>query len=113
LPPLRVQYADFTLWQRAWMENGGLTAGLAYWKEQLRGLPDRLELPTDRPRPAMQTFVAEAVHVSIPADRLDAVRRLTQDSQATLYMTLLAAFATLLERYSGQDDIVIGSPIAN
>ena len=113
LPPLRLQYADFSLWQRAWMEAGGLAAGLAYWKEQLRGIPERLKLPTDRPRPPLQTFVAEAVHATLPAARLQPLARLTQEAGATLYMTLLAALALLLQRYSGQDDIVVGSPIAN
>ena len=113
LPPLRLQYADFALWQRAWMEGGGLAAGLAYWKEQLRGIPERLKLPTDRPRPALQTFIADAVHATLPPARLAPLLRLTQEAGATLYMTLLAALAVLLRRYSGQDDIVVGSPIAN
>ena len=113
LPPLRLQYADYSLWQRAWMEGGGLAAGLSYWKEQLRGIPERLKLPTDRPRPPLQTFVAEAVHATLSAARLQPLLRLNQEAGATLYMTLLAALAVLLRRYSGQDDIVVGSPIAN
>ena len=113
LAPLRVQYADFALWQRDWMDAGGLADGLAYWKEQLLGIPERLKLPADRPRPTMQTFVANAVHATISPERLEPVLRLTHEREATLYMTLLSALAMLLQRYSGQDDIVVGSPIAN
>ncbi|HEX6639931.1 MAG TPA: condensation domain-containing protein, partial [Thermoanaerobaculia bacterium] len=113
LEPLSIQYADFALWQRAWMEDGGLEEGLRYWKEQLRGIPERLELPADHPRPATQTFAADAVHASLSSEELAPVMRMTQAGGATLFMTLLTTFAVLLERYSGQADIVIGSPIAN
>jgi len=113
LKPLAVQYADFALWQRQWLEKGTLSAGLAYWKRQLEGIPERLELPTDRPRPPLQTFAAEACHVRLNAKQSEELKRLSQAHQATLYMTLLAAFGTLLGRYSGQEDIVVGSPIAN
>ena len=64
LQPLAVQYADFALWQRSWLDGGALDEGLGYWKEQLAGIPERLELPTDRPRPVVQTFGAEACHLS-------------------------------------------------
>ena len=113
LKPLTVQYADFALWQRNWLEGGGLDKGLTYWKEQLAGIPERSELPTDRPRPAVQTFGAETCHVTLPAEQVSGLKRVSQDNGATLYMTLLSAFAVLLSRYSGQDDIVVGSPIAN
>ncbi|MCA1702416.1 MAG: condensation domain-containing protein, partial [Actinobacteria bacterium] len=113
LEPLAVQYADFALWQRAWLDEERLGSGLAYWKQQLADIPERLELPTDRPRPVMQTFAADLCSVTLPAQRLAALQRLSQENQATLYMTLLSAFAVLLHRYSGQDDIVVGSPIAN
>ena len=113
LPPLGVQYADFALWQRSWLEGGELDKGLAYWKEQLAGIPERLELPADRPRPAVQTFDAEMCHAELSVEHLTALKRLSRESQATLYMTLLAGFGLLLSRYSGQDDIVVGSPIAN
>ncbi len=86
---------------------------LAYWKEQLAGIPERLELPTDRPRPAMQTFVAELCHVGLSKELTAGLKRVSQENQATLYMTLLSGLAVLLSRYSGQDDIVVGSPIAN
>ena len=113
LSPLAVQYADFTLWQREWLESGAMAEGLAYWKNQLDGIPERLELPTDRPRPAAQSFAAETCEMELGRELADALRKLSRDNQATLYMTLLAAFAVLLSRYSGQQDIVIGSPIAN
>jgi len=113
LKPLPVQYADFALWQRRELGNGALDDGLAYWKKQLTGIPERLELPTDRPRPVVQTFDGEAVHVTLSADQLGALKDLSRRNQATPYMSLLAAFGVLLSRYSGQDDIVIGSPIAN
>ena len=108
LSPLKVQYADFALWQRKREDTG-----IAYWKRQLAGVTGRLDLPTDRPRPAVQTFSAKVVQDRIPPDRTRALARLGEDHQASLYMTLLTAFGVLLERYTGQDDIVIGSPVAN
>ena len=113
LEPLPVQYADFALWQRHGLAGEGMGEGLAYWKRQLSGAPDRLDLPTDRPRPKTQTFAAADYALTLPADRVAALLALGQQSGATLYMTLLAAFALLLQRHSGQDDIVVGSPIAN
>jgi acyl carrier protein len=113
LRPLSVQYADFALWQRRWLDGGALDRGLSYWKQQLAGIPARLELPADRPRPAMQTFVGEACSMTLSAVQVAGLKRLSQDHQSTLYMTLLAVFGMLLSRYSGQDDIVVGSPIAN
>src|SRR6266852_8807825 len=92
--------------------TGQLGHSLAYWKEQLAGIPERLELPTDRPRPAMQTFVAELCHVGLSKELTAGLKRVSQENQATLYMTLLSGLAVLLSRYSGQDDIVVGSPIA-
>jgi amino acid adenylation domain-containing protein len=113
LRPLKVQYADFALWQRRWLEGGALERGLSYWKEQLAGIPARLELPADRARPAMQTFGGEVCGMTLSAEQVAGLKRLSQDHQSTLYMTLLAVFGMLLSRYSGQDDIVVGSPIAN
>jgi hypothetical protein len=83
LKPLPVQYADFALWQRGWLEGGGLQEGLQYWKQQLAGIPERLELPTDRPRPAMQTFAAEVCHVSVPAKLTAALKGVSRQNQAT------------------------------
>jgi amino acid adenylation domain-containing protein/non-ribosomal peptide synthase protein (TIGR01720 family) len=113
LPPLPVQYADFALWQRKWLDKAALARQLDYWKNQLAGIPEELEIPKDRPRPAVQTFIAEK-HVAVLAeDRVAALQHAAQSKQATLYMALLAGFAVLMERYSGQNDIVVGSPIAN
>jgi amino acid adenylation domain-containing protein len=113
LKPLTVQYADFALWQREWLEGGALEQGLEYWKEQLAGSPERLELPTDRPRPAVQTFAAEICRMNLSAEATAALKQQSQKNQATLYMTLLAGLGVLLSHYSGQHDIVVGSPIAN
>ena len=113
LRPLAVQYADFTLWQREWLEGGALDEGLKYWKEHLAGIPEQLELPADRPRPAVQTFGAEAYQLMLTAEQTADLKRLSEGNQTTAYMTLLAGFAVLLSRYTGQDDIVVGSPIAN
>src|SRR5207247_8336677 len=108
-----VQYADFALWQRAWLASGALEEGLAYWKTHLAGMPAQLDLPTDRPRPTQQTFDADVYQVRVPAAQTAALRQLSQRQQTTLYMTLLGAFAVVLAHYSGQDDIVVGTPIAN
>jgi len=113
LKPLAVQYADFALWQREWLQGGALEQRLGYWKEQLAGIPERLELPADRPRPTLRTFAGEICQASLAAELTGALKRLSQQHQATLYMTLLAGFGVLLSQYSGQDDIVVGSPIAN
>ncbi|HUR02470.1 MAG TPA: condensation domain-containing protein, partial [Nonomuraea sp.] len=106
LPEPRVRYRDYAHWQRE------QAADLGFWKERLRGIPHSLDLPTDRPRPPMQTFEgAVATHV-LPAELAAGVRKLSQERGATLYMTLLAALHTLLYRYSGQEDICVGSPVA-
>ena len=113
LKPLGVQYADFAIWQRSWLDGGALDEGLKYWKEQLEGIPERLELPVDRARPVVQTFAAEECHTVLSGEMTAGLKRVSQENQATLYMTLLAAFGVLMSRYSGQEDIVVGSPIAN
>jgi amino acid adenylation domain-containing protein len=113
LPPLQVQYADFAIWQRGWLKEEVIERELVYWRTQLTEVPEQLALPQDRSRQMRQTFVGEVCSHPINADQLQAIRRLSQSADATLYMTLLAAFAVLLERYSGQRDVVVGSPIAN
>ena len=113
LPALRVQYADFTLWQRASFEQAGVTEGVTYWRSQLAGIPARLELPADRPRPAVPTFDAGINRMILDADRTAALKRFTRTHGATPYMTLLTALAVLLWRYSGQRDFVVGTPVAN
>ncbi|RKI64338.1 non-ribosomal peptide synthetase, partial [Corallococcus sp. AB049A] len=112
LPPLPVQYADFALWQRQWLQGETLEAQLGYWKRQLAGAPAALELPTDRPRPAVQSRRGATVPVNIPVELMDSLRSLAQREGATPFMLLLAAWQLLLSRYSGQDDISVGSPIA-
>ncbi len=113
LEPLPLQYADFALWQRDFLDEEAVERELEYWKQKLKGIPEQLTLPHDRPRPPRQTFAAELSHATLPAETVAALRHLSQEKQATLYMTLLAVFALLLRRYSGQDDIVVGSPVAN
>jgi amino acid adenylation domain-containing protein/non-ribosomal peptide synthase protein (TIGR01720 family) len=113
LPELPIQYADFALWQREWLQGPILEQQLAYWRDQLRGAPPLLQLPTDRPRPASQTHAGAVHRFMIDARLAAALRSLGRRAGATLFMTLLAAFQTLLMRLSGQQDIVVGTPIAN
>ncbi|HEX8129281.1 MAG TPA: amino acid adenylation domain-containing protein, partial [Pyrinomonadaceae bacterium] len=113
LPELPVQYADFAHWQREWFRGEVLETQLNYWKQQLGGDLPVLELPADRPRPAMQTFRGASKFVTFPSELLEALKVLSQQESVTLYMTLLAAFQTLLHRYTGETDIIVGSVIAN
>ena len=113
LPPLSIQYADYAYWQRQWLQGEALAQSLAYWRRQLAGAPPVLELPTDRPRPAIQTFQGGKVNFTLNTELAQQLKILAQSAGATLFMALLAVFAALLGRYSGQSDIVIGSPIAN
>jgi len=113
LPELPIQYADFAHWQRQWLQGEVLAAQLSYWQQQLAGAPAVLELPTDRPRPAVQTFRGATQFLALPEPLSQKLKTLSQRSGVTLFMTLLAAFQTLLYRYTGQEDICIGSPIAN
>jgi amino acid adenylation domain-containing protein len=112
LPEPRIQYADFAAWQRAWLAGAALDEQIGFWKERLANLTV-LQLPTDRPRPALQTFDGSMESVLLPKPLADAVRQMSHREGATIFMTLLAAFGTLLHRYSGQDDIAVGTPIAN
>ncbi|MCB0165830.1 MAG: amino acid adenylation domain-containing protein, partial [Anaerolineae bacterium] len=113
LPELPIQYADFAWWQRQWLQGDALDRQLDYWRQQLAGAPAVLALPTDRPRPALQTFEGRRLTFDIDADVTRQLRALSAQSQATLFMTCLAAFNILLARYSHQEDIVVGTPIAN
>ena len=113
LPELPIQYADFAVWQRQWLSGEALETRLNYWLSQLDGVPGLLQLPTDRPRPNVQTYQGKAHRLTLNIDLTQKLQTLSQESGTTLFMTLLAAFATLLYRYSGQSDISIGSPIAN
>lgn len=111
LEALPIQYADYAVWQREWLQGEELSRQLGYWKEQLEGLAP-LELPTDRPRPAKQGFRGAHVRFTLPQILTENLKSLSRREGATLFMTLLAAFQLLLSRYSGQDDIAVGSPIA-
>ncbi len=112
LSALPIQYADFAVWQRNWFQGDVQEAQLAYWKAKLVGAPATLDLPLDRPRPPLQTFRGASQSFALPASLAAAIRTLNHREGVTLFMTLLAAFDVLLARYSGRDDIVVGSPIA-
>ncbi|WP_445310266.1 amino acid adenylation domain-containing protein [Microcoleus vaginatus] len=109
LAELPIQYADFTLWQRQWLAGEILESQLDYWKQQLRGDLPVLQLPYDRPRPAVQTFRGARQCLTLSKDLTSALKTLSQQEGVTLFMTLLAAFKTLLYRYTEQDDIVVGT----
>lgn len=113
LAELPFQYGDYALWQREWLDGKILDDQVAYWKEQLSGELPVLELPTDRPRPAVQTYTGARQLLVLPAELTEAIVALGQREGATLFMVLLAAFKVLLYRYTGQEDLIVGSPIAN
>ncbi|HEV3051201.1 MAG TPA: amino acid adenylation domain-containing protein, partial [Longimicrobium sp.] len=113
LPPLPVQYADYAAWHRRWVEGLVLEAQAEYWTRTLAGAPELLELPADRPRPAKQDFAGASVNVEMDAALTAALRALSQRHGTTLFMTLLAGWAAVLARLSGQGDVVIGTPSAN
>jgi amino acid adenylation domain-containing protein len=113
LPELTIQYADFAVWQRQQLQNQEWEAQLAYWQQQLENCPPVLQLPTDRPRPAVQTFRGATQSFSLSSELSQAIASLSRQAEVTLFMTLLAAFKTLLYRYTSQEDILVGSPIAN
>jgi amino acid adenylation domain-containing protein len=112
LPTLGVQYADYAVWQRTRMQDGALTRNLDYWRERLAGIPAVHSLPLDRPRPAYQRFDGAVLRQEIDAELRDGLHRLATRGDASLFMVLQAALAALLSRWSGETDIVIGSPIA-
>ncbi|MEI3648947.1 MAG: amino acid adenylation domain-containing protein [Dolichospermum lemmermannii FEM_B0920] len=111
LPKLSIQYADYAYWQRQWLENQ--PAQLDYWKQQLADIPAVIELPTDRSRTAIQTFRGDLQKFQFDSQLTHKLKNLSQKSGSSLFMTLLTAFVILLSRYSGQEDIVVGSPISN
>ncbi|QLE49536.1 amino acid adenylation domain-containing protein [Nostoc sp. C057] len=113
LPNLPIQYADFTLWQRQWLQTEVRSSQMAYWKQQLGGNLPVLQLPSDRQRPAIQTFRGKKQSWFIPQTLSQALKSISQREAVTLFMTMLAAFKTLLYRYTSQTDILVGSPIAN
>ncbi len=112
LPELPVQYADYALWQRGWLQGAVLAAEIEWWRARLAGVP-ALQLPTDRPRLPVETFRGRQRPAGISAEMTGALHELSRREGVTLFMTLLAAFQTMLLRYSGQTDLAVGSPIAN
>ncbi|MEH2001258.1 MAG: amino acid adenylation domain-containing protein [Nostoc sp.] len=113
LAPLPIQYADFAIWQRKWLQGDVLQSQLSYWQQQLKDAPALLPLPTDRPRPAVQTFAGVYQKFALSVELTDKLVKLSQEQGCTFFMTLLAAYDTLLYRYTGQADILVGTPIAN
>ncbi|HYH80726.1 MAG TPA: condensation domain-containing protein, partial [Longimicrobium sp.] len=112
LPELAVQYADYAVWQREQLAGEVLDRQLAYWRERLAGAPELLELPTDHPRPRVQTYRGATVPVELSPELLERLQVVGRSEGATLYMTLLGAFQVLLGKYAGSEDVVVGSPIA-
>ncbi|HVF59871.1 MAG TPA: amino acid adenylation domain-containing protein [Thermoanaerobaculia bacterium] len=113
LPELPIQYADYAQWQRDWLAGKVLEEQLAFWRRHLEGAPAVLDLPADRPRPARQSFRGATLRFTLPEELSAAVRGVARREGATVFMTLLAAFEALLHRLTGQDDLVVGTPIAN
>ncbi|WP_122731999.1 non-ribosomal peptide synthetase, partial [Pseudomonas viridiflava] len=112
LPPLAIQYADYAVWQRRWLTGERLQHQAAYWRQVLEGAPTLLTLPTDRPRPAQQDFAGASLALQLDTRLAADLRKLAQRQGVTLYMALMAAWATTLTRLSGQAEVVIGSPVA-
>jgi acyl carrier protein len=112
LPDLPIQYADFAEWQRSWLQGEFLEQQVSYWKERLAGSPALLALPTDRPRPARQTFRGAQTEFRFPKDLVESLKALSRQEGVTLFMTLLSGFQMLLYRYTGSVDISVGTPIA-
>ncbi|MFK2853146.1 condensation domain-containing protein, partial [Dyella humi] len=113
LPPLPIQYADYATWQRDWLHGEALRTQLKFWTTHLAGAPAMLDLPADRPRPAVQNYRGDRIEISMTPELTAALRRLAQAHGVTLFMVLLAGWSALLGRLSGQQDIVIGTPVAN
>jgi amino acid adenylation domain-containing protein len=113
LPELQIQYIDFAVWQRQWLQGETLDRLLHYWKHQLAGAPPVLELPADRPHALDQTHAGGVIHFTVDPAVADRLRTICRDENVTLFMLLLAAFQVQLSRYTGQDDICVGTPIAN
>jgi amino acid adenylation domain-containing protein len=112
LPELAIQYVDFAAWQRGWLRGEVLETQLAHWRKQLKNSPPMLELPADRPRPPVQTFRGDAATLSVPEELTSRLVTLSRRTGATLFMTVMAVFKTLLYRYTGCEDNVVGTGIA-
>ncbi len=112
LPELPIQYADFACWQRNWLQGEVLEKQTSYWKEELAGAPFILDMPTDKLRPATQSYRGATETFRLPGKLLEKLKTLSREQQATLFMTLEAGFMALLHRYTGQNDMVVGTPIS-
>ncbi|MFB1485365.1 amino acid adenylation domain-containing protein, partial [Corallococcus sp. RDP092CA] len=112
LPELPIQYADYAAWQRGWLQGGLLARQLVYWREQLRGAPPALELSTDKPRPAVRGFRGARQEIHWPRELVESLKALGKKEGTTLFAVLLAGWQTVLSRYSGQDDVSVGTPMA-
>ncbi|HEX9935803.1 MAG TPA: amino acid adenylation domain-containing protein, partial [Longimicrobium sp.] len=113
LPPLALQYGDFALWHDEWLSGERLERHLAFWRRALEDAPPALELPTDRPRPAVETHRGESARFDVPAEVADRLRAVAREEGATLFHVLLAALRLVLARHAGQDEVVVGTPSAN
>lgn len=113
LAELPIQYADYAIWQRNWLQGERLEQQVSYWKQQLAGAAAVLELPADRPRPVVQSYRGATLYTTVPQSVTEQLRLLGRQQDATLFMVLLAAFNVLLSRYSGQNDLCVGTPVAN
>ncbi|MGV7960807.1 amino acid adenylation domain-containing protein [Photorhabdus tasmaniensis] len=112
LPPLAIQYPDYAAWQRQWLSAERVQVQSDYWRTMLADAPVLLDLPTDRPRPPRQSFAGNMVPIDLDAELTQSLKRLSEQQGVTLFMTLLSAWATVLSRLSGQEDVVIGTPSA-
>ncbi|MED1801252.1 non-ribosomal peptide synthetase [Brevibacillus porteri] len=113
LPELSIQYADFSVWQREWLTDEVMSQQLDYWKAELSGELPALQLPIDRPRPSIQTYAGDMHKIVLASELLEKLKAFSRQENTTLFMTLMAAYQGFLSRYTGQNDILVGSPIAN
>ena len=113
LPELKIQYVDYAAWQKEWLSGKVLEEQINYWKNTLSDIPPVLDLPTDRPRPAVQTFNGSYLSFELPGEIGELISKISKEEGVTSFMILLAAFDTLLSKYSGQEDIIVGTPVAN
>jgi len=113
IPPLKIQYADYSIWQREWLKDERLQTHIDYWKNQLTGIPTLLELPTDHSRPNVQTFNGDYITFNIPSSVTSSIASISSEENVTSFMLLLTAFKLLLYKLSGQEDICVGTPSAN
>lgn len=112
LPPLRLQYADFAEWQRTWVQEDAVQEQLSYWKRRLAGAPALLRLPTDYPRPSVRQYLGRKLHFTVPQQLKERLCRFAAEEQATPFMLLMAAFQTLLHRYTGEEDLCVGTTLS-